>query len=185
MAARLRPFPRFAPAARFAVHTGVAKLKSAFWLMKTEPDVYSIDDLAREGVGTWEGVRSYQARNHLRAMKKGELALFYHSSTVPPGVVGIMRIEREAYADPTQFDAKSPYYDAKSPPSAPRWDRVDVAFVEKLPRLVTLDELKADPACKDMLVIRRGMRLSVQPVAAADYKHVVALAKKRPKSPKA
>jgi predicted RNA-binding protein with PUA-like domain len=158
----------------------VAKRASSFWLMKSEPDVYSIDQLAREQVGTWEGVRSYQARNHMRAMRKGELALFYHSSTVPPGVVGVMRIEREAYPDPTQFDPKSPYYDAKSPPDAPRWDRVDVAFVEKLPRLVSLDELKADPACAEMLVIRRGMRLSVQPVGAREFKHIIARAKKPP-----
>ena len=157
----------------------MAKRELSYWLMKTEPDVYSIDDLAREGVGTWEGVRSYQARNHMRAMKEGDLALFYHSSTVPPGVVGVMRIKRAAYADPTQFDAKSPYYDENSPRETPRWDRVDVEFVEKLPRLVTLDELKADAACKDMLVIRRGMRLSVQPVSARDFKHVVAKAKKR------
>jgi predicted RNA-binding protein with PUA-like domain len=147
--------------------------------MKSEPDVYSIDDLAREGVGTWEGVRSYQARNHMRAMKRGDLALFYHSSTTPPGVIGVMRIEREAYVDPTQFDPKSPYYDANSPPEKPRWERVDVAFMEKLPRLVSLDELKSDPACSEMLVIRRGMRLSVQPVSAREFKHVLSRAKKK------
>ncbi len=147
----------------------------SYWLMKSEPDVYSIDQLARERVGTWEGVRSFQARNHMRAMKRGELALFYHSSVSPPGVAGVMRIHKDAYPDPTQFDAKSEYYDAKSPREAPRWDRVDVAFVEKLKRFVTLDELKQDPACAQMLVIRRGMRLSVQPVAAADFAHVLAL----------
>jgi len=147
--------------------------------MKSEPDVYSIDTLASERIGTWEGVRSYQARNHMRAMKRGDLALFYHSSVVPPGVLGVMRIHREAYPDPTQFDPSSPYYDDKSSPSAPRWDRVDVEFVEKLPRLVTLDELKGDPRFADMLVIRRGMRLSVQPVAASDFKAIVASAKKK------
>lgn len=155
------------------------KRELSYWLMKSEPDVYSIDSLAREQVGTWEGVRNYQARNHMRAMKQGDLALFYHSSVVPPGVIGVMRIHREAYPDPTQFDAESPYYDPKSVPAAPRWDRVDVAFVEKLPRLVTLDELKADPAFADMLVIRRGMRLSVQPVEARAFKAVLARAKKR------
>lgn len=157
----------------------MTKRASSYWLMKSEPDVYSIDDLAREGVGTWEGVRSYQARNHMRAMKRGDLALFYHSSTTPPGVIGVMRIEREVYVDPTQFDPKSPYYDENSAPEKPRWERVDVAFVEKLPRLVSLDELKADPACSEMLVIRRGMRLSVQPVSAREFKHVLARAKKK------
>ena len=146
-----------------------------YWLMKSEPDVYSIDDLARERVGTWEGVRSYQARNLMRAMKRGDLALFYHSSTTPPGVIGLMRIHKEAYPDPTQFDPKSEYYDAKSRREEPRWDRVEVAFAEKFPRLVSLDELKRDPACAEMLVIRRGMRLSVQPVAARDFSHVLAL----------
>jgi predicted RNA-binding protein with PUA-like domain len=159
----------------------VAKRAPAYWLMKSEPDVYSIDDLARERVGTWEGVRSFQARNHMRAMKLGDRALFYHSSVQPPGVVGVMRICKEAYADPTQFDPRSEYYDEKSPADAPRWDRVEVEFMEKLPRLVSLDELKADPRCAEMLVVRRGMRLSVQPVSAAEFKHVLALARKKPK----
>lgn len=157
----------------------MAKREPSYWLMKSEPDVYSIDDLARERVGTWEGVRNYQARNHMRAMREGDLALFYHSSTTPPGVVGLMRVHREAYPDPTQFDSKSPYYDEKSARDEPRWDRVDVEFVEKLPRMVTLDELKANPAYAEMLVIRRGMRLSVQPVAAAHFKAIVASAKKK------
>jgi predicted RNA-binding protein with PUA-like domain len=160
------------------MHKPVAKREASYWLMKSEPDVYSIDTLAGERVGTWEGVRSYQARNHMRAMKQGDLALFYHSSVVPPGVVGVMRVHREAYPDPTQFDPKSPYYDEKSTPATPRWDRVDVEFVEKLPRMVTLEELKSDPRYAEMLVIRRGMRLSVQPVAARDFKAVVAGAKK-------
>ena len=172
----------FARRVRFEVHRGTVKKRPAqYWLMKSEPDVYSIDDLAREGVGTWEGVRSYQARNHMRAMQRGDLALFYHSSTNPPGVVGLMRIARVAYPDPTQFDADSPYFDAKSPPTAPRWDRVDVAFVEKLARPVTLETLKADPAFAEMLVIRRGMRLSVQPVAAAHFARVLKLAGARTK----
>jgi predicted RNA-binding protein with PUA-like domain len=140
--------------------------------MKSEPDVYSIDDLARERRGTWEGVRNFQARNHMRSMREGELAFFYHSSTEPPGIVGLMKIAREAYPDPTQFDAKSPYYDEKSKKEAPRWDRVDVEFVEKLPRPITLAELREDPACAEMLVIRRGMRLSVQPVAAEHFAHL-------------
>jgi predicted RNA-binding protein with PUA-like domain len=145
--------------------------------MKTEPDTYSIDDLKREKRGTWEGVRNFQARNHMRGMSIGDLALFYHSSTTPPGVVGLMTICREAYVDETQFDPKSPYYDEKSQPSAPRWDRVDVEFVEKLPGIVTLEELKADPKLDGMLVRKRGMRLSVQPVDAAHFKHILKLGK--------
>jgi predicted RNA-binding protein with PUA-like domain len=147
-----------------------------FWLMKSEPDVYSIDDLKKAGRGTWEGVRNYQARNHMRAMHLGDLALFYHSSVSPPGVVGLMRICREAYVDETQFDAKSPYYDEKSKPGAPRWDRVDVEFVESFPTFVPLDQLKSEPKLETMLVIKRGMRLSVQPVQTSEFAHVVRLA---------
>jgi predicted RNA-binding protein with PUA-like domain len=155
----------------------VAKRTIATWLMKSEPDVYSIDTLAKEKVGTWEGVRNYMARNHMRAMKEGDLALFYHSSVQPPGVVGAMRICKEAYPDPTQFDKKSEYYDAKSKREEPRWDRVEVEYVETFPRMVTLDELKLDPALADMLVIKRGQRLSVQPVAREHFAHVLKLAK--------
>jgi predicted RNA-binding protein with PUA-like domain len=155
----------------------VSKRPAQFWLMKSEPDVYSIDDLARAGRGIWEGVRNFQARNHMRAMHEGDLALFYHSSTTPPGVAGLMRIAREAYVDDTQFDPKSPYYDEKSKPAAPRWDRVDVEFAEKFSVFVPLEDLRNDPACEGMLVIKRGMRLSVQPVEAAHFKHVLRLAK--------
>jgi len=151
----------------------VSKSSAQYWLMKTEPDVYSIDDLARERVGTWEGVRNYQARNHMRAMRVGDLAFLYHSSTEPPGLAGLMRIHREAYVDATQFDPKSPYVDEKSKPDAPRWDRVEVEFIEKLSRFVTLEELKADPKCEGMLVIKRGMRLSVQPVEKAHFRHLL------------
>jgi predicted RNA-binding protein with PUA-like domain len=157
----------------------VANTKRSYWLMKSEPDVYSVDHLARETVGTWEGVRNYQARNHMRAMHKGDLAFFYHSSTEPPGIVGVMEIEREAYVDPTQFDVKSPYYDEKSKPEAPRWDRVDVRFVEKLAAQITLAELREDPVCAEMLVIRRGMRLSVQPVDKAHFAHLLKRGKAR------
>jgi len=143
--------------------------------MKTEPDVYSIDDLARDGVGTWEGVRSYQARNFMRAMKLGDLVLFYHSNATPPGVIGVMRICKEAYPDPTQFDATSEYYDPKSKVEEPRWDRIEGEFVEKFSRLVSLDQLKEDPACSEMLVIRRGQRLSVQPVEKKDFQRVLKL----------
>lgn len=154
----------------------VSKRPVHYWLMKSEPDVYGIDTLEREKVGTWEGVRNYQARNHMRDMRVGDLALFYHSNANPSGVVGLMRIHREAYVDETQFDPKSDYYDAKSKREAPRWDRVDVAFAEKFPREVSLEQLKNDPACEGMLVIKRGMRLSVQPVDKAHVRHVMKLA---------
>jgi predicted RNA-binding protein with PUA-like domain len=155
-----------------------------YWLMKTEPDVYSIDDLARERRGRWEGVRSYQARNHLRQMQIGELALFYHSSTIPPGVAGLARICTEAQVDPTQFDAKSPYHDPKSTRDAPRWSLVHVEFVEKFAELVPLERLKNDRALSDMLVTRRGMRLSVQPVEAAHFKRVLELAAAKTRVPR-
>jgi predicted RNA-binding protein with PUA-like domain len=160
---------------------GVSKRPTHYWLMKTEPDVYSIDDLKRQNVGTWEGVRNYQARNHMRDMRVGDFALFYHSSCTPPGVVGISRIHREAYADETQFDPKSEYYDEKAKRDAPRWDRVDVEYVETLPAMVTLDMLKADPEFEGMLVIKRGMRLSVQPVEKAHFQRVLKLARAKTK----
>src|SRR5262249_25435854 len=120
------------------------------WLMKSEPDAFSIDDLARVGTEPWTGVRNYQARNHMRAMKLGDLAFFYHSSTTPPGVAGIARIVRTDVIDETQFDPASPYYDPASQREEPRWSCVDVALVEKLPRLVPLDELRANPALEGM-----------------------------------
>jgi predicted RNA-binding protein with PUA-like domain len=148
-----------------------------FWLMKTEPEAYSIDDLASKGRGSWDGVRNFQARNHMRAMRVGDLVLFYHSSTEPPGVVGIARVCREAYPDHTQFDAKHDHYDPKSKRDEPRWDMVDVELVEKLPLQVTLATLKADAALTGMLVVKRGMRLSVQPVERKHFAHVLELGK--------
>jgi predicted RNA-binding protein with PUA-like domain len=146
-----------------------------FWLMKSEPDVYSIDHLLRDGRGQWDGVRNYQARNHLRDMRVGDLVLFYHSSTEPPGVAGIARVTREAYPDPTQFDPKSDHYDAKAEREQPRWLMVDLEPVEKLASLVTLATLKADRDLRDMLVVRRGMRLSVQPVELPHFRRVLEL----------
>jgi predicted RNA-binding protein with PUA-like domain len=149
-----------------------------YWLMKSEPDVYSIDTLAKEKdqVGTWEGVRNFMARNHMRAMKEGDLAFFYHSSCEPPGVAGLMRIQREAYPDATQFDPKSKYYDAKSKREKPYWDRVDVKLIEKFKTFVPLSAIREDPAFEGMLLIKRGMRLSVQPVSAAHFKRIAKLA---------
>lgn len=149
----------------------------SYWLMKSEPDVFSIDDLKRLKTTPWEGVRSYQARNSMRdLMQVGDLALFYHSSAEPPGVAGLARVCSAPHADPTQFDPKSPYFDPKATEEAPRWVLVDVAFVEKFPELVTLATLKAEPALKDMLVVQRGQRLSIQPVTPLHFARVLALA---------
>jgi predicted RNA-binding protein with PUA-like domain len=148
-----------------------------FWLLKSEPEVFSIDDLQKQKTTAWEGVRNYTARNSIRdAMQVGDLAIFYHSSTDPAGVAGLARIASAAYPDPTQFDPKSEYYDPKATKEAPRWFVVDVAFAEKFPRVVTLAELKAERALKDMLVVQRGQRLSVQPVEPKHFKKVLAMA---------
>jgi predicted RNA-binding protein with PUA-like domain len=142
------------------------------WLMKTEPEAFSIDMLKKKTRAPWDGVRNPQARNHMDAMKLGDLVLFYHSSCDPPGVVGVARVCREAYPDHTQFDPKSQYFDAKSKPDAPRWRMVDVEYVTKLPHMVTLEQLKADPELVEMIVVKR-IRLSVQPVAPAHFDHVL------------
>jgi predicted RNA-binding protein with PUA-like domain len=148
------------------------------WLMKSEPSAFSIDDLARAGRTGWEGVRNYQARNLLRdELKAGDEVLFYHSSADPAGVAGIAKIVRSAYPDPTQFDRKSEYHDPGSPKDAPRWLAVEVAFVRKFVRVVTLGELKANPALAEMLVTKKGSRLSVQPVTPAEFAAVLAMAK--------
>jgi predicted RNA-binding protein with PUA-like domain len=148
------------------------------WLMKSEPSVFSIDDLAKVGRTSWDGVRNYQARNLLRdEVKQGDDVLFYHSSAEPTGVAGLARVARAAYADPTQFDRKSDHFDPGSTKDAPRWVVVDVEFVRKFPRVVTLAELKANPALADMLVTKRGSRLSVQPVTDAEWKAVLAMAR--------
>jgi predicted RNA-binding protein with PUA-like domain len=146
-----------------------------YWLMKSEPDVYSIDDLKREGSTYWEGVRNYSARNNMRRMAVGDLVLFYHSNAKPPGVVGVARVAREAYPDPHQWRPKSKYYDAKSSKENPRWSMVDVEFVEKLPAMVSLDTMKTAKGLEEMVVIKRG-RLSVQPVTAKQFEIVKRLA---------
>ncbi len=148
-----------------------------YWLFKSEPDVYSIDDLARDGSTYWEGVRNYQARNFMRdACKVGDLILYYHSNAKPPGVAGLARISGEAYPDPHQFEEDSKYYDPKSSPENPRWLVVDVAFEAKFERLVPLAELKAEEALDGMLVVRRGQRLSIQPVEEHHFAHVCGMA---------
>jgi predicted RNA-binding protein with PUA-like domain len=150
------------------------------WLVKSEPDVYSIEDLRRDGTTTWEGVRNFQARNYLRAMRKGDRVLYYHSNADPPGVAGIAKVARTAYPDPTQFDPASHYADPTSDPDDPRWSMVDLAFVKAFARVVSLDELRDHAAeLGDLAVIRRGNRLSVCPVSADQFDLIVALARRR------
>jgi predicted RNA-binding protein with PUA-like domain len=149
------------------------------WLIKSEPDVYSIEALKRDGQTRWEGVRNYQARNHLRAMKLGDLVLYYHSNAKPPGVAGVARVRREAYTDDAQFEPSSPYHDPESPPDNPRWSMVDVEFVEQFPALVSLDAMKEDESLEGMLVRKRGMRLSVQPVEPEHFNRVLRLARSK------
>jgi predicted RNA-binding protein with PUA-like domain len=142
-----------------------------YWLMKSEPDVYSIDDLARDGSTSWEGVRNYKARNNMRAMKAGDEVLFYHSNAKPPAVAGIARVCKEAYPDPFQFDRKSRYFDPRSDPDDPRWDLVDIEFVAKLDEPVALPDIKEDARLRDMELVRYS-RLSVQSVTRAEFEQV-------------
>lgn len=137
----------------------------AYWLMKSEPTVYSIADLEREGTTLWDGVRNYQARNYLRQMRPGDLAFFYHSNANPPGIVGLMRVIQVGLDDPSQFDANSPYYDPKATPTASRWQTVRVEFVETFATPLCLETLKQDFSPEDLPVVRRGNRLSVLPVS--------------------
>lgn len=149
-----------------------------YWLMKTEPETFSIDDLERVRTEPWNGVRNYQARNFMRdGMQVGDGVLFYHSNTEVPGIVGTATVSSKAYPDETQFDPKSDYYDAKSSREEPRWFLVDVAFERKLSRTITLDEIKqhADRLGEDFPLTRRGNRLSVLPVSAAQWKYLLSL----------
>jgi predicted RNA-binding protein with PUA-like domain len=145
------------------------------WLMKSEPDEFSFQELERKGKEPWTGVRNYQARNFLRAAKVGDLVLFYHSNCAAPGIVGVARITREAFDDPTQFDPRSDYHDAKSTRKSPRWSCVEVSFHQGFRRLVSLPDLRECAALKNLLILRPGNRLSVTPVAPAEYRAIVAL----------
>ncbi|HMK85252.1 MAG TPA: EVE domain-containing protein [Steroidobacteraceae bacterium] len=150
------------------------------WLIKSEPDTFSIDDLAAlpKQTTSWDGVRNFQARNMLRdSMKKGDTAFFYYSSCAVPGIAGIVRIEREGYPDKTAFDPKNPHYDPDSAKREPRWYVVDVKFVRKLKRLIALDELRehARDELSDFRLLKRGNRLSVMPVSQAEWDFVLTL----------
>ena len=137
----------------------------AHWLMKSEPDAYSIDDLERDGREMWDGIRNYQARNMMRdEMKIGDDVFFYHSNCKEPAIVGLAKVASKQYPDPTQFDPDSKYYDPKSSEDDPRWCLVDLKFVRKLDRPITLAELKDHPGLDGLILTRRGNRLSIMPV---------------------
>lgn len=146
-----------------------------YWLMKSEPDVFSIDDLKTRPRQTehWDGVRNFQARNLMRAMHKGDLAFFYHSSCPEPGIAGVIEVAREAYPDFTSWDRQSPYYDPRSKPEKPYWYMVDVRFKRKLKHLIPLAALRANPRLKDMRLLARGNRLSVMPVTSAEWEAIL------------
>lgn len=148
----------------------------ACWLMKSEPDVYSINDLQRDGQEMWDSIRNYQARNMMRDdMRIGDLIFFYHSSCNEPGVVGIAEVASKPYPDPVQFDKQSRYFDAKSDPDNPRWILVDVKFVRKLKRNITLTEIKAEKSLADMILTRKGNRLSIMPVEKKHWDKILTL----------
>lgn len=148
----------------------------AYWLMKSEPNAFGIDDLKNKPDQTehWDGVRNYQARNMMRdQMKVGDRAFFYHSNCKVPGIVGIMEVVRESYPDFTAFDPESPYFDPKSSLDNPRWFMVDVRFVEKFSEIVSLEALKNNPLLEEMVVLRKGNRLSITPVSSDEWQEVL------------
>jgi predicted RNA-binding protein with PUA-like domain len=149
-----------------------------YWLMKSEPRAFSIEDLEKSPKRTtcWDGVRNYQARNFMRAMAIGDQVLFYHSNAEPPAVVGIAEVVRTAYPDQTQFDKASHHYDPASVPSAPRWDMVDIRYRQTFTTALPLDRLRQEPKLKGMVLLQKGSRLSVQPVTEAEWAVVLKLA---------
>lgn len=146
-----------------------------YWLMKSESEVYSIADLERDRQTIWDGVRNYQARNFLRQMNPDDLAFFYHSNANPPGIVGLMRVINNNVIDPTQFDAKSKYYDPKSTPESPRWQTVIVKFKAVFSQMITLEKLKQEFTSDEFLVVKQGNRLSVMPVSETVAKNILNL----------
>jgi predicted RNA-binding protein with PUA-like domain len=145
-----------------------------YWLMKSEPDVFSIDQLKSKKKSGWDGVRNYQARNYMRDdMKCGDIVLFYHSSCEVPGVAGLAKVSKESHPDPSQFDSKSEYYDPKSTKENPRWFMVEVEFVEKFNEIVTLKMLKDKKELSNMPVVQKGSRLSINPVTEVEFKTIL------------
>ncbi|TLY29699.1 MAG: EVE domain-containing protein [Nitrospirae bacterium] len=153
---------------------------SHYWLLKSEPSAFSIGDLAQASGQTtgWDGVRNYQARNYMRQMKVGDQILFYHSNADPPAIAGIAEVVREAYPDHTAFDKKDKHFDPKSNPAKPTWDMVDIKLLLKFSHALSLDKLRKQPGLKRMELLRRGSRLSVQPVRPQEWRIILALARK-------
>lgn len=154
--------------------------RKKYWLMKSEPEDFSIQDLARVKTEPWTGVRNYQARNFMRQMRAGDGVLFYHSNTDVPGIYGLAEVVGDAYPDPTQFDQKSKYHDPKATREQPRWDLVDVRYVRTFAQGIPLDEIRqhADALGEEFALVRRGTRLSVMPVTAAQWKLLLSLERK-------
>lgn len=149
------------------------------WLMKSEPDVFSIDTLKKDKTTWWEGVRNYQARNFMRdEMKVGDEVLFYHSSTEIPGIAGLAKVSKAAEPDKAQFDKKSEYYEPKATKEKPYWFCVQVEFVEKFPEVFSLEQIKKEKSLSTMLVLKKGQRLSIQPVTETEYKNILKLVQK-------
>lgn len=144
-----------------------------YWLMKSEPTTYGIDHLKKDMVEPWDGVRNYQARNFMKEMKKGDKVLFYHSVTAPVGVAGIAKVEKEHYPDPTQFNKKSKYYYARATKEKPVWEHVDVKFVKKFKEVIPLSVLRETDGLGKMELLKKGSRLSVQPVSKKEYDIIV------------
>ena len=156
-----------------------SKIEKKFWLMKSEPEVFSISTLKKSKSTLWEGVRNYQARNYMmNEMQPGDLVLFYHSSCEIPGVYGFAKVSSKATPDPTQFNKKSEYYDAKATKEKPTWFCVEITFVSEFKKPLSLNEIKEDTNLKDMLVIRKGQRLSIQPVSFNDFNYIQQLVNK-------
>ena len=148
-----------------------------YWIMKSEPDAYGIDDLKRDKVEHWDGIRNYQVRNMMRdLMQKGDMAFFYHSNCKPPGIAGTMEIVKTAYPDFTAFDPDSKYFDPKSNPDSPRWLMVDVKFKKKFKQFISLDDLKAASSLKNMLILRKGNRLSITEISKKEWDAINKLA---------
>ena len=150
-------------------------MATKYWLMKSEADVYSIDDLKKDKKTMWDGVRNYQARNNMREMKKGDRVLYYHSRQTPPSVVGLATVVKEAYPDPTQFEKKNKYFDAKSDPQDRRWWLVDIRYEKKFSDPVALEAIKGEAKLSDMVLVNNS-RLSVQPVKKAEFDRVLRMA---------
>ncbi|MFN7904919.1 MAG: EVE domain-containing protein [Pseudobdellovibrionaceae bacterium] len=157
----------------------VKKEAKRYWLMKSEPETYSIDQMKKDQKTCWEGVRNYQARNFMmKDMSLGDYVLFYHSNAEPTGIAGLCNVHSAAEADKTQFEKKSDFYDPKSTKENPRWKCVEIKFVEKFSQILTLESLKKDPVLQDMQLLKRGQRLSVQPVSETEFHHILKSAKK-------